>query len=255
MKVKQIVSELDGSNGSLAPIQGQQAGKQQYKVAPNSAPAQPGQKQMVKLVPANAPHGAPGQDPQGTVTVSADQIDMTDPANPKLNPQALNPQAQTPNQQPNAMNGKTVTMGLGEEPNEDMLAPNSTPNAQNDWSATKPIPRPDNTNTLKLGPMKDGKLTLSDGEFLTVSQSGKEFDAAQATIEYNKHANRVGYLILNGIQYIVINVGHEWRVGPRAYKAIMANYAPHNKVNQPLQQEEQGEDSPLSRIAHLAGIR
>lgn len=255
MKVKQIISELGPSNGSLAPIQGGQNGKQQYKVSPSTAPAAPGQAQMVKLVPSNAQPGTPGQDPQGTVTVSADQIDMSDPANPKLNPQALNPQAQTPNQQSGALTGKTVTMGLGEEPNEDMLAPNTTSTTQ----TPQQISRPNSTNTLKLGAVKNGQPTLSDGDPLQITKSGKEIDSMQASIEVNQNNNRVGYLMLNGIQYIVVNTGHSWRIGPKAYKAIMSNYNPQAnqqpQVNQPLQQEEQGEDSPLSRIAHLAGIR
>ena len=245
MKVKQIVSEFDGGNGSLAPIQGGQNGKQQYKVAPNSAPAQPGQKQMVKLVPANAPQGVPGQDPQGTVTVSADQIDMTDPANPKLNPQALNPQAQPTNQQPNAMANKTVTMGLGEEPNEDLLQP--TTNTSPDIGGYRDkdnIPAPSDSNTLYFS-MKGGKLTASDGEEILPTVTGREVDQQYVRDPINK-MNKVGYININGKLVMALNTGHKWKVGPKVYKMLT--------TNQPLQQEEQG-DSPLSRIAHLAGIR
>jgi hypothetical protein len=242
MKVKQIISELGPSNGSLAPIQN---GKQQYKVSPNSAPAAPGQSQMIKLVPAGAPQGTPGQDPQGTVTVSADQIDMSDPANPKLNPQALNPQAQTPNQQSGALNGKTVTMGLGEEPNEDLLQP--TTDASPDvggYRDPNDIPTPSINNTLKFS-MKGGKLIASDGDEILPTSTGREVDQQYVRDPINK-MNKVGYININGKPVMALNTGHKWKVGPQVYKMLT--------TNQPLQQEEQG-DSPLSRIAHLAGIK
>jgi len=252
MKVKQIISELGPSNGSLAPIQN---GKQQYKVSPNSAPAAPGQSQMVKLVPAGAPQGTPGQDPQGTVTVSADQIDMTDPANPKLNPQALNPQAQTPNQQAGALNGKTVTMGLGEEPNEDLLQPNTAQSANQQPNVLDPA---NNTNTYYVN--YDQMAAKVGNKYVKVMPSKLWWEL---TPDVAAKANQQGfstiYLNVNGTKIPAVmggdqKLGSRIDVSPKDYQTIKSSkQAP--QTNQPLQQEEQGEESPLSRIAHLAGIR
>lgn len=119
------------------------------------------------------------------------------------------------------------------------------------------IPRPDHTNTLKLGPVKDGKPTLSDGDPLAVTKSGKEIDSIVANVEITQNNNRLGYLIVNGIQYIVINVGHEWRVGPRAYKAIMSNFDPRarstNVPSAPPMKE--ADDELLEKMRTIAGLR
>ena len=52
---------------------------------------------------------------------------------------------------------------------------------------------------------------------------------------------------VNGKMYMTLNTGHKWKVSPSVFKMISSS--------QPLQQEEQGGPSGLSRIAHLAGIR
>jgi hypothetical protein len=244
MKVKQIVSEFAGGYGSIAPTQSAQDGKQQYKVAPTNTPAQPGQKQMVKLIPANATPGSPGQDPQGTVTVGADQIDMTDPANPKLSPQALSPQAQTPNQQPNAMANKTVTMGMEEElTDEDMLAGGA-------GLETKP----DRLNTFFVS-MQGGKPAALMGgrgpQLITPSPKWPtltpEVEAKLKTQSFD-----VVYLKVNGKLIPAASGGGMLYVGSQDFPSLTAG---SSQTSQPLQQEEQGEANGLSRIAHLAGIR
>ena len=236
MKVKQIVGEDQQSMyPGMAP-----GTKQKFTVAPNTVPSAPGQPRTVTLVPQGSQPGTPGQPTPGSITVAQDQIDMTDPANPKINPKAM--QGQQQNQQPGALNNKTVTVGLGEEPNEDQLHIDPPQSGYRDPNV---IPPPSVQNTVKLT-VKGGQLIASDGDPIMPTATGKEVDQQYAKDPSNAN-NRIGYIEVNGKPIMALNTGHKWKVGPQAYKMLTAN--------QPLQQEEQGEPNSLSRIAHLAGIK
>jgi hypothetical protein len=235
MKVKQIVGEDQQSlYPGMAP-----GSKQKFTVAPNTIPSAPGQPKTVTLVPQGSQPGTPGQPVPGSITVAQDQIDMTDLANLKINPKAM--QSQQQNQQPGALNNKTVTVGLGEEPNEDQLHIDPP---QMGYQNTQ-LPKPGPTNMLTAKNVS-GKFVASDGDPVEQTSTGKEIDQQYAQDPVNK-LNRVGYFTANGQQYMALNTGHKWKVGPQALKALASN--------QPLQQEEQGEQTSLGRIAHLAGIK
>jgi hypothetical protein len=243
MKVKQIVGEAGQGGPSNQGAQGFGNPNTKYTVAPDNGTATPaGQEKMITLVPVGAPTGNGTQPVQGQITVQANAVDLTDPNNPVIDPKALQGNQQPQTQQPNALANKTVSVGLGEEPNEDVLAGGS-------GLETKP----DRLNTFSISLQGDRPAALMGGRGPQPITSSPKWPTLTPQIEAKLKTQSfdVVYLKVNGKLIPAASGGGMLYVGSQDYPSLTSGTA---QTNQPLQQEEQG-DSPLSRIAHLAGIK
>lgn len=238
MKVKQIIGE-DGAGGpSNQGPQGFGDKTQKYDVVANKNPnMDPNAPKTFTVVPHGVTPSTNGQPVPGQMTLPQDAIDFTDPNNPKIDPTKMGGQSSPLDRNPNDLDGKTLA--LGEEPNEDQL---STPQA-GQRTAGEPLAQPDVKNTI-TPVMKGGRLLASDGN--VIEPASREIDQQYVQDPVNA-TNQLGYIKVNGKMYMTLNTGHKWKVSPSVFKMISSS--------QPLQQEEQGGPSGLSRIAHLAGIR
>lgn len=236
MKVKQIVEDQQSLYPGMAP-----GTKQKFTVAPNTVPSAPGQPKTVTLVPQGSAPGVAGQPTPGSITVAQDQIDMTDPANPKIDPKAMQSQQQV--QQPGALNNKTVTMGLGEEPNEDVLA---------GGAGLETKPGRDNTFKVSMQGGKPAALMGGTGPQIITPSSKWPTLTPEVEAKLKTQYFQVVYLNANGKMIPAASGGGKLYVGSQDYPSLTAGSA---QTGQPLQQEEQGEANSLSRIAHLAGIK
>lgn len=241
MKVKQIIGEAPGGPSNQGP-KGFGNPDTKYTVAPDTGnPTPAGQEKMITLVPAGSPV-TPGTPVQGAITVAASAVDLTDPNHPVIDPKALQGNQQPQTQQPNALANKTVSVGLGEQPNEDMLA-----------GGTGLETKPDRLNTFPVSLQRGKPAALMGGRGPQPITSSPKWAKLTPEIEAKLKTQSfdVVYLKVNGKLIPAASGGGMLYVGSQDYPSLTVM---PSQGTQPLQQEEQG-DSPLSRIAHLAGIK
>lgn len=132
--------------------------------------------------------------------------------------------------QDNMLPGQNNKLVLNKEPEglktgQEVDVPTQETQAGN---PTRRIDPPNNTNTLFMDRKKFDPMLgafASDGDPIRKTISGREIDAAYASEPVNA-TNRIGYFKADdGKLYMSLNVGHEWRLGPEAYRKVLGGLA------------------------------
>jgi hypothetical protein len=142
-----------------------------------------------------------------------------------------NPDGTETNVAPDAMqkgpDGKLVTKVATAKPGDQVNIEKEMEEeiiGQQTAKSTRRIDPPNPTNTLFMDRKKFNSLTgavASDGDPIRQTKTGREVDAAYAS-EPDNAVNRIGYFKADdGKMYMSLNVGHEWRLGPEAYRKVL----------------------------------